>query len=332
MARSSDTRARILRAAAEHFQAKGYQHTSLEAIAASAGVTKATVLYHFASKDQLVAEMLEPLVADLEQITEAAATQPPHRRAWALVEGWLDFLLRNRSALGVFTEYARVGRPADVDRLATVYFRVMGIYFRAFEIVSGPRAGLRERVRASQVLALVSDPVMHNPDVDPDLLREVILDGVRKFLDPLPDASPGRSARSTRSGRAGRTARAGQAGDSGEALGGGGSAGRDGADRDGEPGPSGGPGRGAEPVHAGEAGRSGTAVPSGPAAVTFDVSGRARRPGRPVTMTPEQVQAAAELHRAGSLTVDEIAARFGVSRSTLYRHLRQAGAGRSADL
>jgi AcrR family transcriptional regulator len=248
MSRSSDTRARILRAAAEHFMAKGYQRTSLEAIAASAGVTKATVLYHFASKDQLVAEMLAPLVAELEQVTEEAAAQVPHRRAWVLIEGWLDVLLRHRSTLGLFIhEYAKVGSRMEVDRLVAVYFR-------AYEIVSGPGAGLRERVRASQALSLVSDPVVHNQDVDAAVLREVILDGVRQFLGPRP---------------ADRRARA---------------------------------------------------------VAALDAPVKARRRGRPVTLSPDQVRAAAELYRAGSLTVDEIAARFGVSRTTLYRHLRQAGA------
>ncbi|MBX6749483.1 MAG: TetR family transcriptional regulator [Micromonosporaceae bacterium] len=247
MARSSDTRSRILRAAAEHFMTKGYQRTSLEAIAASAGVTKATVLYHFASKDQLVAELLEPLVADLEQVVQEAAAQAPHVRAWALIEGWLDVMLRHRGILGVFIhEYARVGSRMEVDRLVAVYFR-------AYEIVSGPKAGLRERVRASQALSLVSDPVVHNQDVDADVLREVILDGVRQFLGPRPSARPARAVAAVAAQR------------------------------------------------------------------------RGRRRGRPVALSPHQVQAALELHRAGSQTVDEIAARFGVSRTTLYRHLRQAG-------
>ena len=261
MARSSDTRARILRAAAEHFASKGYQRTSLEAIAASAGVTKATVLYHFASKDLLVAELLEPLVADLEQAVAEAAAQPAHRRAWTLIEGWLDVLLRHRNSLGVFiTEYARIAGNTEVVRLVAVYARVVAVYLRGYEVIAGPGAGLRERVRASQALALVSDPIWHNQDVDAAVLREVILEGVRQFLG---SPSAGRSGRAGRSGPAG-------------------------------------------------------ALPGAPV--------RARRRGRPVTLTPDQVEAAVALHRAGSLTVDEIAARFGVSRSTLYRHLRQAGA------
>ena len=258
--RSSETRARILRAATEHFLSKGYQRTSLEAIATSAGVTKATVLYHFASKDQLVAEMLEPLVAELERAVAEAAAQPPHRRPWVLIEGWLDVLLRHRGSLSVFLQYARVGSGSEVDRLAAVYARVVEVYFRACELMSGPGAGLRESVRASQALSLVSDPVWHNQHVDADVLRELILEGVQQFLGSRPA-----DARSIRSSRSAQVA------------------------------------------------TLGAPVP-------------ARRRGRPVTLSPEQVRAAAELHRAGSLTVDEIAARFGVSRTTLYRHLRQASA------
>lgn len=260
MSRSSDTRARILDAAAEHFMAKGYQRTSLEAIAASAGVTKATVLYHFESKDRLVAEMLEPLVADLEQVVTEAEAQPPHRRAWTLIEGWLDAMLGHRSYMGVFVhEYARLGSRMEIGRL-------LELYFRAYDLVSGPGAGLRERVRASQLLALVSDPVVHNRDADVAVLREIILDGVRQFLGARPAGrAPRPSAPDVRSD-----------------------------------------------------------VPR-PEVPPHDVPLPRRRRGRPVALSAEQARAAAELHRAGSHTVDEIAARFGVSRTTLYRHLRQAG-------
>jgi AcrR family transcriptional regulator len=47
-----------------------------------------------------------------------------------------------------------------------------------------------------------------------------------------------------------------------------------------------------------------------------------RTRGRPATMSPEAVEAARRMHASGAHTVPEIAARLGVSRATVYRHLR----------
>src|SRR5688572_26317297 len=101
MARPPDTRSRILRAATRQFQANGYQHTTLQAIAAELGLTKATILYHFPTKGHLAAELLEPFIAGLEAVSEWAAAQPEDQRAWAMIEGWLDALLAHRRMLGM---------------------------------------------------------------------------------------------------------------------------------------------------------------------------------------------------------------------------------------
>ena len=60
MPRSSDqTRKRILDAAYRLFRRQGYSRISMDAIAAATRVTKRTLYYHFESKDQLLAHVLE---------------------------------------------------------------------------------------------------------------------------------------------------------------------------------------------------------------------------------------------------------------------------------
>jgi AcrR family transcriptional regulator len=60
MARRSDlTHARILEAAYQLFYARGFSRISMDAVAASAGVTKRTLYNHFGSKDSLFGEMLK---------------------------------------------------------------------------------------------------------------------------------------------------------------------------------------------------------------------------------------------------------------------------------
>jgi AcrR family transcriptional regulator len=53
------TRDRIVAAASRLFYSEGIRSVSVDAIAAKAGVTKRTLYYHFASKDDLVAAYLE---------------------------------------------------------------------------------------------------------------------------------------------------------------------------------------------------------------------------------------------------------------------------------
>lgn len=177
MPRPLTTRERILRAARDLFVAHGYERTSLKAIAAAVGLTKATILYHFPAKKHIAAELVEPVVADMEAAAERAAEQPPDRRAWAMIEGWLDTVLAHQQVLRMVV--------LDINTLAPheQYERLLAVHARAVEIVSGPKASQRERVRAVQALAMVGDPVVYHLTMEAPGLREDILDGVRRFLN-----------------------------------------------------------------------------------------------------------------------------------------------------
>ncbi len=56
---AEQTRKRILDAAYRLFRRQGYSRVSMDEIAAAATVTKRTLYYHFKSKDQLLADVLE---------------------------------------------------------------------------------------------------------------------------------------------------------------------------------------------------------------------------------------------------------------------------------
>jgi AcrR family transcriptional regulator len=59
MAGRSDTRQRILSAAYEMFYRSGFARVGVDRVAERAGITKKAFYYHFASKDQLLAAVLE---------------------------------------------------------------------------------------------------------------------------------------------------------------------------------------------------------------------------------------------------------------------------------
>jgi AcrR family transcriptional regulator len=176
MARPPETRTRILRAATRQFLANGYQHTTLQAIAAELGLTKATILYHFPTKAHLAAELLEPFIARLETATEHAAAQPEGERAWAMIEAWLDALLAHRRMLGMLVyDLALLSRQSQ-------YSRLLAVSGRAARTIAGPNPGQRDRVRAAQAIAMLGDPILFEADADRASLRADILDGVRRLL------------------------------------------------------------------------------------------------------------------------------------------------------
>lgn len=257
------TRSRILRTASDLFAEQGYQRTSLRQIAERLRLTKAAILYHFPSKAHLLTALAEPLIRDLEALLDKAGALPGQQARWTLLAGWVDTMLAHRGPLGMlFHDLALVDR-------GSTYHRLMQIAMRANEIVAGPDAGRRDRVRAVQAIAMCSDPVVFMIDVPASVLRGDMLDGACRLLGETPPdvAEPvDRSAPAT--------------------------------DR-------------TTPV---------TEVASGTASATPERVGR-RRPGRPRSMSPEQVRSARRMHLAGTHSADEIVAEFGVSRATVYRHL-----------
>jgi len=95
MARVS-TRDEILRVAAEQFAHFGYKGTSLQDIAAEVGCSKATLLYHFAGKDAILAELTAPAARELADLVARLAPLDDTAVQAAAIEGFVDLVLRHR--------------------------------------------------------------------------------------------------------------------------------------------------------------------------------------------------------------------------------------------
>ncbi|MFL0712192.1 MAG: TetR/AcrR family transcriptional regulator [Microcella pacifica] len=63
------------------FATSGYAATSLQRIADLAGTSKASVLYHFASKELLLADIVSPAVDDLDRLLDSIDTASGLRHA-----------------------------------------------------------------------------------------------------------------------------------------------------------------------------------------------------------------------------------------------------------
>ena len=98
-----DTRQRILDSALHLFAERGYAGTSIRDIAEELGVTKAAVHYHFPSKEQIVAALLEPYLARfrgvIEGLEDGARPAPVDR----VLGGVAEILTDAGPLLGVLT-------------------------------------------------------------------------------------------------------------------------------------------------------------------------------------------------------------------------------------
>lgn len=70
---AAETREAVLRAARQHFAEDGYSATSLNAIAATAGVSKGALFHHFDSKEDLFLTLWRDLQLEMDVEARAAA-------------------------------------------------------------------------------------------------------------------------------------------------------------------------------------------------------------------------------------------------------------------
>lgn len=101
------TRASIVEAALECFDRHGIAGSTLDQIAAAAGVTKGAIYHHFASKGEILHEMRRqvsvPLLdeADTELLNEAGYT--PLERIERFLAGFLETISRDTHTRGALT-------------------------------------------------------------------------------------------------------------------------------------------------------------------------------------------------------------------------------------
>ncbi|GGO14349.1 TetR/AcrR family transcriptional regulator [Microbispora bryophytorum] len=76
MGAHTDTRNRIQEVAIRLFTEQGYEATSLREIAEALGVTKAALYYHFRTKEDIVASLIEDRVKALDELIAWAGGHP----------------------------------------------------------------------------------------------------------------------------------------------------------------------------------------------------------------------------------------------------------------
>jgi AcrR family transcriptional regulator len=112
---SEATADRILEAALLSFGSRGYEATSLDALAASLGIRKQTILYWYPSKDALLEAVTDHMAGELSAALERTLARAGQgwERVDALVRSVFRLAARRPELLGLLRELSRLGPPAS---------------------------------------------------------------------------------------------------------------------------------------------------------------------------------------------------------------------------
>jgi AcrR family transcriptional regulator len=120
---AGERRVAIQRSALEVFAERGYHTTSIDDIARAAGISKALIYEHFASKQELHADLLEVQASELYRrvanAVEAVEAESGSARLTAGLEAYLSFVEERRDAWRVlFRETVDPESAAALDRVS----------------------------------------------------------------------------------------------------------------------------------------------------------------------------------------------------------------------
>jgi AcrR family transcriptional regulator len=171
-----DTSAEIRSVALELFATKGFEQTSLREIAERLGITKAALYYHFASKNELLAQLFTPLVDDLKAFVEEAlaigVAQPR-----VVLEAYFDLCFRHRLLFQGLLHDVQVLQQLDVvDTLVHWRTQVDDMLVQSTE----PAA----RVRAVVALGGLQDCAVLFAELPPETIRTPAVDAALRALTP----------------------------------------------------------------------------------------------------------------------------------------------------
>ncbi|MDQ1404041.1 MAG: hypothetical protein QOG03_2357 [Actinomycetota bacterium] len=151
-----ERRAAILGAAATAFVGGGFSETSMDDVAAEAGVTRLIIYRHFASKEELYSAVLERVAARLALETVAASDG---RMALGAVRALL--VVGREDPDGFVLLWRHAAREPAFAAHAAAFRERANQFARALLAAVGVSGRLRERWAAETLVSYVVEAVLH---------------------------------------------------------------------------------------------------------------------------------------------------------------------------
>jgi AcrR family transcriptional regulator len=186
------TRSRILAAARESFTRHGVRRTTMDDVAAAAGVTRTTVYRYFGDRRELIRAALEDVLDRVSDVVEALdRTQNPSVDAYLAAIG--ETLTSLPAGLGgAFDELAAIDpagheslRAAQRATIRTLFDHLYGIAEKEGRIRPGLDRRVVEVLFWETIIGLLEHPVLRNAGLGPgEVYRTVTAVLVHGLLVP----------------------------------------------------------------------------------------------------------------------------------------------------
>ncbi|MEV4075838.1 TetR/AcrR family transcriptional regulator [Nonomuraea fuscirosea] len=143
-----DTKGRILAVARELFVEQGVQNTSLRQISERLGITKPALYYHFASRDDLVRSIVQPLIEDIERFVRGREPAGDPRE---LLGDYFDLMWRHREVIVMMVRDLSTLSHLDLGARMFAWRR------QIVTLLLGPDLTREQHIRATVALGGMSD-------------------------------------------------------------------------------------------------------------------------------------------------------------------------------
>ena len=169
-------RERLLEVSLRLFVAHGFRGTSLQDIAREAGCSKASLTYHFAGKQAILGELLEPVTGAAAELEKRLADVPDDRVVETAVRGLVDVALQYRQELALLlSDVAEVSTlPGFGDTPAGENVLV--------ELLAGRSDRPADRLRAWMALGAIAIGTAGGRELPADQVREEMVRGMLRLL------------------------------------------------------------------------------------------------------------------------------------------------------
>jgi len=166
-------REELLNAALRLFAEKGFDGVSVADLVGEVGMSKAAFGYHLESKDELLIELVDPLLKRLEQVVSSYPRHPgfPDELELMLAD-YLDAMLEHRNiVIWVDGDKAVSSHPLVGRRLRATHDAMR-------QAIRGDRRSSVSRVLSASALGVIWRPLRNLTDVDLENQKAALLDAV----------------------------------------------------------------------------------------------------------------------------------------------------------
>ena len=195
--RPDASRRQLVEIAIDCFALHGFQGTSIDRIARSAGVTKGALYYHFKDKEDLLLEAVKDRIGEFEvQVRDAvAASDDTHERLKRVIDACFVTATASNHRRFIITLMVEAldTNPRLSEQFRKVLRRMRG--FLADVVADGQRRGImRPDVQPAEAAALIAGTIMgaeiqHYQDPGEVDLRRVLDAHLRQLVDWLAPAA-----------------------------------------------------------------------------------------------------------------------------------------------